>query len=354
MALDNQRHDLSRSATKNTSIKDIIPAINGRSSSRNKSKGIVADSGNERNDIDIQALSVLERWDNKVRDEMLRSMRDFRPCPHCSGTNNQSYAHNSNQVGGFVTPECLAQINDEREATAERLLKLTGTPSAIATVLLYVVYYMYCSASESSISNGGPTSVILQMASALIPSLLLPILPHTLGVMLALVARKVLLSPIGVNCPCCHDEFNLEASSELQLVSDTSSGVGAEAATQQWKLSHTRPCPGCASPIVKDGGCNHVRCGKCRVDFCWACMRTRTSCKAFQCTNGAPFGNAVGIGSLLRDQEAELTLVERIDRAEFISRRNLRSLRAVVACYAALIIVTSLIGSSVASSIVVR
>ena len=138
-----------------------------------------------------------------------------------------------------------------------------------------------------------------------------------------------------MNCPCCYKDFNLEASAELQHASGASSGDGAEAATQQWKLSHTRPCPGCASPIIKDGGCNHVRCGRCRVEFCWACMRTRTSCKAFHCNNGAPFGNAVGIGSLLRNEEIGLTLVDRIGRVEAVSWRNLRSLRTVVACYGA-------------------
>jgi hypothetical protein len=32
---------------------------------------------------------------------------------------------------------------------------------------------------------------------------------------------------------------------------------------------------------------------QCRADFCWACMRLRTSCKAFRCVNGAPYRNAV-------------------------------------------------------------
>ena len=211
----------------------------------------------------------------------------------------------------------------------------------MAVLLSYAIYYLYCSSSENSTSNGGQIAVALQIASALIPSLLLPILPHALGVILSVMARKGLMSPISVNCPCCFKDFDLEASSELQLGGGASSNAGAEAATQQWKLSHTRPCPGCSSPIMKDGGCNHVRCGRCRVEFCWACMRTRTSCKAFQCKNGAPFGNAIGVGSLLRDQEVGLTLVERIDRAESISRRNLRSLRTVVVCYAAWISITS-------------
>jgi hypothetical protein len=338
IALDKQRsaHSgrLSRQRLMNHNATSI-QASKDMSTRRINRQGFVTASGNERDVIDSQALRVLERWDNKVRDNTLRLMGDFRPCPHCSDHKDATHERNNNQGGGFVTPECLAQINDEREAKSERLLKLTGTPSAMVSVLSYAVYYLYCSAGETSISFGDQQSVFLQLTAALVPSLLLPIMPHALGVLLALVARKILMSPIVVTCPCCFREFNLEASSELQLAGGALAGDGAEAATQQWKLSHTRPCPGCASPIIKDGGCNHVRCGRCRVEFCWACMRTRTSCNAFQCKNGAPFGNAAGIGSLLRDQEAGLTLVERIDRAESVSRRNLGSLRSVMAFYAA-------------------
>lgn len=32
----------------------------------------------------ISALDVLEKWDTKHRDETLRLMPSFRPCPHCS------------------------------------------------------------------------------------------------------------------------------------------------------------------------------------------------------------------------------------------------------------------------------
>ncbi|KAL7436767.1 hypothetical protein ACHAXH_007775 [Discostella pseudostelligera] len=251
-ALDKQRPAQSGCATKSTFAKQsTTPTL---SPIRSKRKGFIVDSGNESDAIGRQALDVLERWDNKVRDEMLRSMGDFRPCPHCSDRNpvDQSNKHNNNQGGGFVTPECLAVINDEREANAERLLKLTGAPSAMAVLLSYAIYYLYCSSSENSMSNGGQIAVALQIASALIPSLLLPILPHALGVIFSVMARKGLMSPISVNCPCCFKDFDLEASSELQLGGGASSNAGAEAATQQWKLSHTRPCPGCSSPIMKD------------------------------------------------------------------------------------------------------
>ena len=36
------------------------------------------------------ALHDLEKWDNIKRDELLRSMPSFRPCPHCGGGNGVS------------------------------------------------------------------------------------------------------------------------------------------------------------------------------------------------------------------------------------------------------------------------
>lgn len=131
-------------------------------------------------------------------------------------------------------------------------------------------------------------------------------------------------------------DFNLDASSELALP-DASSDSAAEAATQRWKNTNTRPCPGCSSPIMKDGGCNHVRCGRCKADFCWGCMRTRSGCRAYQCRNGAPFGNAFGDGSMaavreglnaLERERQGRSLVERIDYIESEAMRQLRHIRS--------------------------
>ena len=50
--------------------------------------GLFADPDiDDANRIDHSALDVLEKWDNKKRDELLRSMPSFRPCPHCSNGN---------------------------------------------------------------------------------------------------------------------------------------------------------------------------------------------------------------------------------------------------------------------------
>ncbi|KAF6819892.1 hypothetical protein CPLU01_12904 [Colletotrichum plurivorum] len=33
-----------------------------------------------------------------------------------------------------------------------------------------------------------------------------------------------------------------------------------------------RDCPGCRTPMGKNGGCNHMECGLCHTHFCWVCM----------------------------------------------------------------------------------
>jgi hypothetical protein len=38
-----------------------------------------------------------------------------------------------------------------------------------------------------------------------------------------------------------------------------------------WVRQNCKPCPRCRVPIFKDGGCNHVHCSICAVNFCWKC-----------------------------------------------------------------------------------
>ncbi|CAH6418191.1 Hypothetical protein HVR_LOCUS58 [uncultured virus] len=38
-----------------------------------------------------------------------------------------------------------------------------------------------------------------------------------------------------------------------------------------WRWVHTKPCPQCGTKIEKNGGCPHIKCGKCDLDFCWKC-----------------------------------------------------------------------------------
>lgn len=32
-----------------------------------------------------------------------------------------------------------------------------------------------------------------------------------------------------------------------------------------------KDCPGCKNPILKAGGCNHMKCPFCHIDWCWIC-----------------------------------------------------------------------------------
>lgn len=41
-----------------------------------------------------------------------------------------------------------------------------------------------------------------------------------------------------------------------------------------WKDLWTEACPGCGALIEKNGGCSHMKCAKCNLDFCWTCMRS--------------------------------------------------------------------------------
>ena len=41
----------------------------------------------------------------------------------------------------------------------------------------------------------------------------------------------------------------------------------------QWKEEHNaKDCPKCGITIQKTAGCNHVKCERCKADFCWVCL----------------------------------------------------------------------------------
>jgi len=42
--------------------------------------------------------------------------------------------------------------------------------------------------------------------------------------------------------------------------------------TAKFFASNTKECPQCDSTIIKDGGCQYIRCGTCNHGFCWICL----------------------------------------------------------------------------------
>ncbi|KAI4467592.1 rbr family ring finger and ibr domain-containing [Holotrichia oblita] len=47
-----------------------------------------------------------------------------------------------------------------------------------------------------------------------------------------------------------------------------------DAANILWLVTNSKPCPNCKSPIQKNEGCNHMKCSKCKFDFCWVCQES--------------------------------------------------------------------------------
>lgn len=40
---------------------------------------------------------------------------------------------------------------------------------------------------------------------------------------------------------------------------------------RMWTRLHTKTCPDCSAPIQRTGGCKHMKCAVCNMNFCWVC-----------------------------------------------------------------------------------
>ena len=226
-----------------------------------KKDAIIAMTGNS---------DIIRQWDLKIRNHLLRAIPSFRSCPKCDGKDNGD----GGGGGGFVTPECLGVHHQERRDTATRVLQDRNS-------VLLMVFSIYL------VLVGIIATYKSQSASADLLSMILPLcvfgkIALMVQYNLALKAKVQLYRPISVECPCCDEKFVLPVESEHFQDDETS----------RWMDANTRPCPSCSVPIAKASGCNHMRCSHCKADFCWACMRLSTSCRAYKCQNGAQYGDA--------------------------------------------------------------
>ncbi|XP_035231957.1 ankyrin repeat and IBR domain-containing protein 1-like, partial [Stegodyphus dumicola] len=47
-----------------------------------------------------------------------------------------------------------------------------------------------------------------------------------------------------------------------------------EAENCLWMVTNSKPCPNCKCPIQKNEGCNHMKCYKCKYEYCWICLES--------------------------------------------------------------------------------
>jgi hypothetical protein len=214
-----------------------------------KGDAIVALKGND---------ELIQEWDLKIRNQLLRALPAYRSCPKCSnnnkntntntnnGSNDQSSSSSSSVLlggggGGFVTPECLQPHYDERREVATRLLKGRG-------FLIGILCFMYI-ILVSIISKTPSKSPSVDLFFMLVPIFIFIKAAMAAQYWLATIARKNFFRPITVECPCCNEAFVLPA--ESRHLDDEE--------TKRWIGANTRHCPSCSAPIVKTGGCNHMR-----------------------------------------------------------------------------------------------
>jgi hypothetical protein len=246
-----------------------------------KSDAIVALAGDK---------NLLRAWDTKIRNQLLRALPAYRSCPKCSDNSN-----GESTGGGFVTPDCLSPHYQRRRSHALSRIKQGFFATLFLAVALYLVLAHYIARHPSR-------SVLVDLVCMAAPLFVIfGKVGRVAGHYMAGWARNALFRPITVACPCCNFEFILPASAHIK-----------DQETKEWMENNTRLCPSCSAPITKNGGCNHMQCSHCHAKFCWACMRLRTTCGAYNCLNGGV--NAPHVSPGHRRPEINDSILGRIDR----------------------------------------
>ena len=180
-------------------------------------------------------------------------------CPRCSG-------------GGFVTWKCVG--------AARKWARVRATVASVCLIL-------GCTALGAS----GALHAIVTGRVAALPALAAAALARITARLARSAAQDSgAATPLHVECAEGDMAFSLAASDAT--ADAAASGKDANAGDAAWVAEHTRRCPRCRAPILKNGGCNAMTCGSCRLHFCWACMRPMEQCGHMRCANGAPHGNA--------------------------------------------------------------
>ncbi|XP_062522196.1 E3 ubiquitin-protein ligase ARIH2-like [Corticium candelabrum] len=84
-------------------------------------------------------------------------------------------------------------------------------------------------------------------------------------------ARKVQCHSCSTSfCFCCGDEYH--APADCITIQQWLHKCKDDSETANYIRANTKDCPRCQVCIEKNGGCNHMVCGKCHHEFCWMCV----------------------------------------------------------------------------------
>ena len=83
--------------------------------------------------------------------------------------------------------------------------------------------------------------------------------------------RVVCLECKFAYCKLCHSGFHLGDCQEEEEAKEGSSNPDNLSSWLTIKMS-TKPCPECRTPTERDGGCMHMVCSKCKLEWCWVCQ----------------------------------------------------------------------------------
>jgi ariadne-1 len=92
---------------------------------------------------------------------------------------------------------------------------------------------------------------------------------------MAIIVEKV--KNVSVKCHCsnefcfeCKDSVHILITCEMLREFNDLRGHCLNSA--QWISKNSKPCPRCNVNIEKNGGCNYMSCGSCKLGFCWMCL----------------------------------------------------------------------------------
>lgn len=94
----------------------------------------------------------------------------------------------------------------------------------------------------------------------------------------AIISKEQDISKVAVvTCTRSHEFcFNCQFENHLPcpcwIASSWIKRCEDDSETVNWIDANTQACPKCQAVIEKNGGCNHMVCGKCKNEFCWICL----------------------------------------------------------------------------------